>query len=189
VCVLLMALVLFGPTVPVVLAAPVMEPRSGVPRVVDGDTLELQEVKIRLFGVDAPESKQECTRGGKSYACGKEAAEALRDWLGRRSVRCESRGRPDPYGRMVGVCTVGKGEDVNRWLVEQGWAVAYRQYSKDYVPVEENARSGKRGIWAGEFQDPAQWRREQRGGSGAGPEEKGLLMRLFEWGVRWLVGK
>lgn len=80
---------------------------AGVASVIDGDTLEIHGTRIRLHGIDAPESAQQCRRAdGTSWACGREAAFALADLIGRKTVRCDQRDT-DRYGRAVAVCTVG----------------------------------------------------------------------------------
>lgn len=131
----------------------------GVASVIDGDTIEIRGQRIRLFGIDAPEGRQRCERDGKPYRCGQEAALALADKIDRKTVRCEQKDL-DRYGRIVAVCRLG-GEDLNGWLVRNGYAVAYRRYSLDYVAAEDKARSERRGLWAGEFTLPWLWRRGQ----------------------------
>ncbi len=134
---------------------------TGVASVIDGDTIEIHNTKIRLHGIDAPESGQQCRRAdGTSWACGRDAAFALADLIGRRPVQCEQRDT-DRYGRVVAVCRVG-GTDLGAWLVRRGYALAYRRYSKDYVDEEDAARKAKAGIWAGEFVKPWEWRRGKR---------------------------
>ena len=133
---------------------------SGVPSVTDGDTLRIGPERIRLHGIDAPESKQRCRAGGKTWACGEAATRALRERIGRRPVECAERDR-DRYGRIVAVCRVA-GADVNAWMVSQGWAVAYRKYSTDYVSYETAAKAARRGVWRGEFVEPSRWRRGER---------------------------
>lgn len=131
----------------------------GVASVIDGDTIEIHGQRIRLHGIDAPEGGQRCKRDGRQYRCGQEAALALADKIGRRTVRCQQTD-VDRYGRIVAVCRLGE-EDLNAWLVLQGYAVAYRRYSMDYVAAEKIARSQRRGLWAGEFKLPWLWRRGQ----------------------------
>lgn len=133
------------------------EPITGVASVIDGDTIEIHGQRIRLHGVDAPESNQTCDFNGARQRCGQQAALALSDRIGRRTVSCEQRDR-DRYGRLVAVCRVG-GEDLSEWLVREGWALAYRKYSSDYVTDEREAENGKRGIWASTFVVPWEWRR------------------------------
>jgi endonuclease YncB( thermonuclease family) len=129
---------------------------TGHASVIDGDTLEIHGQRIRLYGIDAPESAQTCDAGGKTYRCGQQAALALADHIGRQTVECEQRD-VDPYGRVVAVCTVA-GVDVGAWLVSQGWALAYVRYSRDYVDEELAARRARRGIWRGTFMPPWAWR-------------------------------
>ncbi len=129
----------------------------GTASVRDGDTIEIHGQRIRLQGVDAPESGQACTRpDGSSWRCGQAAALALADKIGRSPVRCESSGT-DRYGRMLATCWLG-GLNLNRWLVSEGHAVAYRRFSTEYAGAEEEARRARRGIWAGTFTTPEQWR-------------------------------
>lgn len=129
---------------------------SGIPRVIDGDTIEISKQKIRLFGIDAPEGKQSCTIKGKPWRCGDEAAAALKFELAGREVACRQRD-VDRYKRVVAVCYVGD-VDINERMVRNGWALAYRQFSRDYVHAEDAARKERAGIWRGEFQKPWEWR-------------------------------
>ena len=139
---------------------------SGRASVTDGDTVVIHGIRIRLFGIDAPESAQVCQdAGGKEYRCGQAAALALSDRIGEAPISCEPRDT-DRYGRTVAVCRKGT-EDLNSWMVAQGHAVAFRRYSSEYVGQEAQARAAKRGIWAGTFEEPAGWRRTRRGGPAA----------------------
>eukprot|EP00241_Pyramimonas_parkeae_P006690 CAMPEP_0114260484 /NCGR_PEP_ID=MMETSP0058-20121206/20519_1 /TAXON_ID=36894 /ORGANISM="Pyramimonas parkeae, CCMP726" /LENGTH=319 /DNA_ID=CAMNT_0001375737 /DNA_START=156 /DNA_END=1112 /DNA_ORIENTATION=+ len=134
---------------------------SGTFRVVDGDTLKMGDERVRLYGVDAPESKQMCTTNqGKEYACGVVSTQQLEQHIGNQKVSCAVKNK-DQYGRNVAVCSAG-GEDLNRWMVQNGLAVAYREFSSDYVRDEENAKLSRKGIWSGNFQEPAAWRRAQK---------------------------
>jgi len=133
---------------------------TGVASVIDGDTLDIHSQRIRLHGIDAPESGQFCEKDGKQYRCGQRAALALADKIGRATVRCEQRDI-DRYKRIVAVCNLGN-LDLNAWMVRQGWAIAYRQYSRDYVDHESAAQAEKTGIWAGRFINPSRWRRGDR---------------------------
>ena len=132
---------------------------TGVASVIDGDTLEIHGERIRLFGIDACESRQVCEdASGQPYRCGQQAALALADHIGSRTVRCEGKTR-DRYGRLVAICYLGN-EDLDAWMVSQGLALAFRKYSTLYVPQEEDAQAAKRGLWAGSFEAPWEWRKE-----------------------------
>ena len=130
---------------------------AGTARVIDGDTIEVSGQRIRLHGIDAPEHKQMSQRDGEEWDCGRQATIALHEKIGKKPVRCEERDR-DHYGRIVAGCFF-RDTDINEWLVLQGWAVAYVRYSRDYMPAEATAKSERRGIWAGEFEKPWEWRR------------------------------
>ena len=150
-------------------------------KVVDGDTLSFEGlgVTVRLVGIDAPESRQMCeTAEGEPYECGMAATRALEEKIAGKPVRCEGHKR-DRYGRLLATCFTSNGADLNGWLVEQGHALAYRHYSEQYVLQEEMAREGKRGLWAGRFVKPWDWRRGERleieasAGSASGTVEVG----------------
>ncbi|KQT80554.1 thermonuclease family protein [Methylobacterium sp. Leaf466] len=153
------------------LASPaVANPIVGRASVTDGDTLVIRETRIRLHGIDAPESAQTCKDAtSKDYRCGQAAALALADHIGKRMVTCEPRDT-DRYGRVVALCRADA-EDLNAWMVREGHAIAYRRYAEDYVNAELTAKALRTGIWAGTFQDPSEWRRAHRaGGEDTRPE-------------------
>ena len=148
-----LALVMFLPV-------PAFADITGQPRVIDGDTIEVAGHRIRLHGIDAPESKQLCRRDGQRWRCGEDATSALKAFLGGRPVSCEELDR-DRYRRIVAKCAVD-GVDIGEWMVSQGWAVAYYQYSYEYARAEQRAKSARRGIWATRFVLPWEWRRGKR---------------------------
>lgn len=133
---------------------------SGTASVIDGDTIEIHGQRIRFYGIDAPESQQLCEKDGKDYLCGKEAAFALSDEIGGKPVSCEEKD-VDQYRRIVAICSVG-GEDLNRWMVAHGHALAYRSYSTRYVRDEENAKAARLAIWQGRFQKPWDYRHSNK---------------------------
>jgi endonuclease YncB( thermonuclease family) len=133
--------------------------------VVDGDGVEIDQVKVRLFGADAPEIEQYCERrDGSRWRCGQYATVALDRIAGGKDVSCVLREK-DRYGRQIGVCKV-EGRDLAQELVREGWALAYRRYSTDYVPEEQAAQRAKAGIWAGRFEAPWAYRERMRQGHG-----------------------
>ena len=133
---------------------------AGPATVIDGDTLEIHGERIRLHGIDAPERRQLCHLDGKPWRCGEDATSALAGKIGRQRVTCQERDG-DTYGRMVAKCSVA-GADLGEWMVENGWAVAYRFFSRDYTRAEHRAKAARRGIWASEFVLPWVWRRANR---------------------------
>jgi endonuclease YncB( thermonuclease family) len=130
---------------------------TGAARVVDADTLVVAGERVRLDGLDAPEIAQTCQREGVTWPCGTDAAMALHNHIAGRHVACGVSGR-DSYGRMVGQCRTEEG-DIGAWLVSEGLALAYTRYSWRYVPEELMARWQRRGMWAGRFERPEEWRR------------------------------
>lgn len=134
---------------------------SGTASVIDGDTIEIHGQRIRLSAIDAIESRQPCIlAGGKNWNCSRDAAFALSDKIGRAPLACEVKDI-DRYGRSVAVCGLD-GEDIGAWMVENGWAVAFRRYGTEYVAAEGRARAAGLGIWRSEFQMPWDWRKEHR---------------------------
>jgi endonuclease YncB( thermonuclease family) len=135
---------------------------SGTPLVLDGDSLDFNGLRVRLFGIDAFERDQTCRRDdGDVYSCGQLSREALVIAIARNPVACTRRDI-DRYGRMVAVCRTKDGDLAAR-LVLDGAALAYREYSTDYVDEEEAARRQRRGAWGGTFDAP--WDFRHRGPS------------------------
>ena len=130
---------------------------EGVGRVIDGDTLDVGAVRVRLHGIDAFEGDQMCDRPRGPWACGAAATRALKDRAEGRRLVCQVLDT-DRYGRKVSRCE-RDGVDVARGLVSEGLALAYRRYSRDYVDVELAAETRGAGAWNGSFDRPEQWRR------------------------------
>ena len=128
--------------------------------VVDGDTLNVGSRRIRIYGIDAPESRQTCQRDGIEWLCGQEASKRMRTLVGASQVKCKAIDK-DRYGRIIGKCFAG-GVDIGEELVLDGLALAYRRYSKDYIGAEASAKAAGRGLWSGQFVEPWDWRRGKR---------------------------
>jgi endonuclease YncB( thermonuclease family) len=134
----------------------------GYARVIDGDTLDLSGARIRLHGIDAPESTRTCTIAERVYRCGEWVTQALADLVRGQALRCDPLGL-DPYRRTIGRCKIeSTGQDIESWMVRQGYAVAYTHYSYAYVHDELVARISGRGLWAGTFEWPWDYRHEAR---------------------------
>lgn len=134
-----------------------LEEISGNAVVVDGDTIRINETTIRLFGIDAPEAKQTCYDDNSMvWDCGIKSSALLTSLVENKSITCKSRDI-DQYNRLVAVCMDGE-IDLNGLMVSNGMAVAYRDYSSDYIDEETEAKSSSRGLWAGKFEYPWNFR-------------------------------
>jgi len=135
---------------------------SGRASVIDGDTIEIHGQRIRLEGIDAPESRQTCRdrMSGDEIRCGQKAAFGLSEMIGAQTVSCVEAGR-DRYARMLAHCEVA-GHDIGAAMVEAGWALAYVRYSREYEAQEAMARDAGKGIWQWDFTAPWEWRRGAR---------------------------
>jgi len=129
-------------------------------RVIDGDTIDVSGQRIRIHGIDAPEGRQTCLRGGVEWLCGQEAAKAIRVMIRGSEVTCQTIDK-DRYGRLVSKY-YADGKDLGGALVEQGLALAYRRHSKDYTGAEATAKAAQGGLWSGEFVAPWDWQRGKR---------------------------
>ena len=132
----------------------------GKSKVIDGDTIHINKNKIRLHAIDAPEAKQTCMLEKKIWLCGKQSTLELKKLINDKSVRCKINDI-DIYNRYVGVCYINT-IDINQWMVKNGWAIAYRYYSTDYIKEEKFARKNKLGIWNGVFLEPYLYRKKNK---------------------------
>ena len=126
----------------------------------DGDTIKSKnnKIKIRLHGIDAPEAKQTCkNHDDVKYSCGYRSTKFLKSLINKNQIKCTIKDK-DRYGRLIAVCFSGE-ININATMVREGWAIAYRYYSKDYVNEEEIAKAKKKGIWQGSFVEPYIWRK------------------------------
>jgi endonuclease YncB( thermonuclease family) len=126
----------------------------GQASVVDGDTLEIHGTRIRLWGIDAPESSQLCrNEESDQYRCGAVSANSLDQFIAGRPVNCSPISL-DRYGRTVARCAVGEA-DLGQWLVSNGLALDWPQYSKGrYGDAQRSAEQGGVGIWKGTYVEP-----------------------------------
>jgi endonuclease YncB( thermonuclease family) len=148
--------------VPAVTTAPELPATliSGRASVIDGDTIEIHGQRIRLWGVDAIESRQHCQLDGRPWRCAQLVAFGLSARLDNQVVTCSPRDR-DRYGRIVATCAVG-GSDLGSWLVSEGLAFDYVYYSKGAYKGEQlKAQAEKRGVWRATFEMPWEWRRKR----------------------------
>lgn len=128
----------------------------GIPRVLDGDTLDVAGRQIHLYGIDAPELRQTCAFSGRSWACGQRAAQALAEYLGRGRVTC--RKKVESLGQWSAVCYKSSIDDIAAHQMKHGWAVAAVQESDDYVSLGQVAQAQLKGIWSSVFALPWTYR-------------------------------
>lgn len=129
----------------------------GPAKVIDGDTIVVAGELVRLHGIDASELDQIFWWRGERVACGMMALAALETLTAGLEVRCQAIER-DRHGRLVAEAFAPDGADIGCRVVLAGWALAYRQYSTDYVEAEAEARRARRGLWRGTFAAPWEWR-------------------------------
>jgi len=130
---------------------------AGPAEVVDGDTIDMTGTRIRLLGIDAPESAQQCRRDGAAWDCGKDAASALGEILASGPLECTALGT-DRDGRTLATCRNAL-FDLGHELVRRGLAVPFGEDAPpEYAEARDLARQLGFGMWAGEFEEPAAWR-------------------------------
>ncbi len=139
---------------------------KGTAIVIDGDTIKIGKKKIRFYGIDAPEINQRCKKiwlsisflsFNKSYFCGEVSKDKLKDIIGNKLISCKWTNK-DRYKRFIAECFKDS-KNLNSWMVRNGYAVAYRKYSKKFILDEELARSDKLGLWSSDFEMPWIWRK------------------------------
>ena len=142
---------------------------SGVPKIIDGDTIHINNFKLRLEGIDAPEMRQQCKKEFlkissiigftfyKDYSCGIVSKEKLISKINESKIKCILANK-DRYKRYIATCFKGN-INLNQWMVRNGYAIAYRRYSKKYVVDEDFAKENKLGLWQGKFISPEKWRK------------------------------
>ena len=142
---------------------------SGIPKIIDGDTVHINNYKFRLEGIDAPEMKQQCKKESfkisstigfsfyKDYNCGQVSKAKLKAKINRSKIKCIITSK-DRYKRYIATCFKGE-TNLNQWMVRNGYAIAYRRYSKKYVSDEDFAKEKKLGLWQGKFMSPEKWRK------------------------------
>jgi endonuclease YncB( thermonuclease family) len=130
---------------------------TGVPKIREGDHILIGNTRIRLGGIDAPSADQLCLNTkGERWTCGVAARDELIKYAENKSWTCHTR-QTDRRGRLVARCEVD-GEDIQKWLVRNGWALSYARFSHDYDDDEKEAREAKAGMWQGAFIAPWDWR-------------------------------
>jgi endonuclease YncB( thermonuclease family) len=134
--------------------------KSQTIKIIDGDTIHLDGEKIRFTGIDTPELKQTCVNAGVKDNCGITAKQILIDKIGDNIVECISEGK-DQYKRILAECFVNN-ESLSSYLVRNGYAFAYRRYSKKFVLDEDYARINKFGMWSMEFDYPWDYRKAKK---------------------------
>jgi endonuclease YncB( thermonuclease family) len=151
-------------TKPAAIPASLLPPIEGTAQVLDGDTIQIGTIRIRLYGIDAFEAEQLCeTSQGNTYGCGGRATRALADQVTGKTVSCTPKGI-DAYGRQLAVCRETS-VDLSSWMARNGHALAYTKYALDYVIDEKAAKAESIGAWGGTFQLPWEFRTTRPSGA------------------------
>lgn len=154
---------------------------TGTPLIIDGNTVQFGSQRLRLGAMASPSTDQQCLdEKGEPWACGIAARDALKAYAGGKPWTCQPIGST-PHGRLVGRCTAD-GEDVEKWMVKNGWGLASAREAKGYGADEAEARKNKSGLWAGAFVAPRDWRNRNANAMVLGafkvtPATKVLLLR------------
>src|ERR1700694_4298268 len=130
---------------------------TGTAKVRGGDQIQIGNSRIRLGGIDAPSVDQLLLNTkGERWTCGVAARDELIKHAENKTWTCHPR-QTDRRGRQVARCELD-GEDIQKWMVQNGWALAYARFSHDYDADEKAAREAKAGMWQGAFIAPWDWR-------------------------------
>lgn len=154
---------------------------TGTPLIIDGNTVQFGSQRLRLGAMASPSTDQQClNEKGQPWACGVAARDALKTHVAGKLWVCQPIGSTQ-HGRLLGRCTVG-GEDIEKWMVRNGWALASAREAKGYGADEAEARKSKAGLWAGAFVSPRDWRNRNARAMALGalrvtPATKMLLLR------------
>jgi len=127
-------------------------------KIIDGDTIHLNNEKIRFTGIDTPELKQTCSKNNEIIDCGIQARQLLINKIGKKKVNCVREGK-DQYKRTLAECFVND-LSLSKFLVREGYAFAYRKYSKKFIEDENFAKNNNMGIWSMKFEYPWDWRKK-----------------------------
>ena len=131
--------------------------KSSELKIIDGDTIHLNGEKIRFSGIDTPEIKQTCMKNNEIVNCGIQAKELLVKIIADNKIKCFREGK-DRYKRTLAECFVND-ISLSSYLVKNGYAFAYRKYSKKFIADEDFARINKIGMWSMNFEYPWNWRK------------------------------
>ena len=127
-------------------------------KIIDGDTIYLNNEKIRFKGIDTPELKQTCSKNNETIYCGIDARKLLINKIGKKKVHCIKEGK-DQYKRTLAECFIND-LSLSKFLVREGYAFAYRKYSKKFINDEDFAKKNNIGMWSMNFEYPWDWRKK-----------------------------
>ena len=125
--------------------------------VIDGDTIKINNIKYRFSGIDTPEINQTCKKDEEIIYCGIIAKNKLIEKIGSHIPNCIAEST-DRYKRIIAECFVNN-KSLSKYLVRNGYAFAYRKYSKKFILDEDYAKKNKLGLWQMEFQYPWEYRK------------------------------
>src|SRR4029077_17907895 len=159
---------------------------TGPAKVREGDTFVIGNTRIRLGGIDAPSVDQLClNNSGERWTCGIAARDELIKHADKKTWACHLRQEADRRGRVLARCEVD-GEDIQKWMVRNGWALSYTRISHDYDADEKAAREAKAGMWQGAFIAPWDWRARNKKttilGAAKPPENASTILLASAYG-------
>lgn len=146
---------------------------SGIAKVSDGDTIRIDEKRVRFIGIDAPETTQTCFDSNyNEYPCGKIAKEFLMNLANNKEVKCFYE-KFDKYNRYLAQCYIEE-KMINQEMIKNGMAVTYffGAIDPEMARLEEAAQENKLGIWQGAFQLPKDYRKTHPRKSFNSPKQK-----------------
>jgi endonuclease YncB( thermonuclease family) len=133
----------------------------GTAKIIDGDTIEINKNRIRLAGIDAPETKQKCLdKNSFEYLCGEVSTNFLKKLINDKNVACDY-SQKDIYNRYLGECKLGE-ININYEMVKNGMAIIYnlKDANDELKNLEVDAKNKKLGLWQGAFLEPKQYRKK-----------------------------
>ena len=131
---------------------------KGKAKVINSDYIKINNQEIILYGIEAMERKQVCYINSKIWPCYAITVRFLESLVDLGETSCRIIKKAQSFNRVFGVCEV-IGTEINRELVEKGYALARIKQTKEYLQYEKIAEENNLGIWQSKFVEPWNWRK------------------------------